>query len=597
MAAIGSVDVDKSSWLKWQIAVAIGAPVAIGIGYWYFVKNKKDVDSHKNESSKSDNCKVVPDSSVQENETKKTDKNSVEKTKTPPVSAPVTQTPLQLSQDLKNSGNSLFKSAKYLDAIKCYTEAIEICPPEEKDVLSTYYQNRAAAHEQLNNLEDVKKDCTSALELNAKYTKAYLRRAKACESTGDLKQCLEDITSVCILECFQNSSSLVMADRVLKQLGKMHTKEAIKHRRPVKPSKSFIKSYFLSFANDPIKHYFVDDQNNRQQQGLNGYSETESFTRDLLDKVKKSLVSENYEQIVIYCTEALEIAPENSLLEVLLLRGTTHILQAQHVLALADLKTIIDTIDGDAKVRANALIKCASLYIQTDEEEKCFANFKLAEQIDPQNSDVYHHRGQIYLVMDKLDESVADFKKAVELNPNYPIPTVQCLYAQYRVAATRGDVTAIDSIIQQFKSAIEKFPACTEAYTLYAQILTDQQKYFEEANKNFDTAIKLDPNNPTLKVQKALLNLQWTGDVNATVDMINEAIAVDENCEFCYETLGTIEVQRGNLQRAIELFDKALPLTKSELEMSHIYSLRDAAVAQIAVAQRLGLPISTPLPL
>lgn len=47
------------------------------------------------------------------------------------------------------------------------------------------------------------------------------------------------------------------------------------------------------------------------------------------------------------------------------------------------------------QVRANALIKCASLYIQTDEEEKCFANFKLAEQIDPQNSDIYHHRGQV----------------------------------------------------------------------------------------------------------------------------------------------------------------------------------------------------------
>lgn len=65
----------------------------------------------------------------------------------------------------------------------------------------------------------MKKDCTLALELNPKYIKAYMRRAKACEATGHLKQCLEDITSVCILECFQNSSSLLMADRILKQLG------------------------------------------------------------------------------------------------------------------------------------------------------------------------------------------------------------------------------------------------------------------------------------------------------------------------------------------------------------------------------------------
>lgn len=70
----------------------------------------------------------------------------------------------------------------------------------------------------------------------------------------------------------------------------------------------------------------------------------------MLEKVKKSLDSENYGQIITDCTEALETAPENSLLQVLLLRGTTYILRAQHPLALADLKTIIDTIDGDAKV-------------------------------------------------------------------------------------------------------------------------------------------------------------------------------------------------------------------------------------------------------
>ena len=34
-------------------------------------------------------------------------------------------------------------------------------------------------------------DCTKALEYNNKYTKALFRRAKACEITNDLMQCLE----------------------------------------------------------------------------------------------------------------------------------------------------------------------------------------------------------------------------------------------------------------------------------------------------------------------------------------------------------------------------------------------------------------------
>jgi len=42
----------------------------------------------------------------------------------------------------------------------------------------------------------------------------------------------------------------------------------------------------------------------------------------------------------------------------------------------------------------------------------------------------------------------------------------------------------------------------------------------------------------------ALLQLQWTGDIDKAVDMIKQALKLDEKCEFGYETLGTIEVQR-----------------------------------------------------
>lgn len=49
--------------------------------------------------------------------------------------------------------------------------------------------------------------------------KALQRRAKACELTKDLQQSLEDVTSACILEGFQNQATLLTADRVLKELG------------------------------------------------------------------------------------------------------------------------------------------------------------------------------------------------------------------------------------------------------------------------------------------------------------------------------------------------------------------------------------------
>ena len=51
----------------------------------------------------------------------------------------------------KNKGNKYFTGGRYELAIKCYTQAIEVCPEGKKDELSTFYQNRAAAYEQLVN--------------------------------------------------------------------------------------------------------------------------------------------------------------------------------------------------------------------------------------------------------------------------------------------------------------------------------------------------------------------------------------------------------------------------------------------------------------
>ena len=63
------------------------------------------------------------------------------------------------------------------------------------------------------------------------------------------------------------------------------------------------------------------------------------------------------------------------------------------------------------------------------------------------------------------------------------------------------------------------------------------------------------------KIDEILLHcllMLVAGDVSKAVELIQSALELDEKCEFAYETLGTIEVQRGNLKRAIELFDKEL---------------------------------------
>ena len=58
------------------------------------------------------------------------------------------QSPVEKAQAVKLRGNKYFKGGKFDQAIRCYTEAIDLCPEDNKTDLATYYQNRAAAYEQ-----------------------------------------------------------------------------------------------------------------------------------------------------------------------------------------------------------------------------------------------------------------------------------------------------------------------------------------------------------------------------------------------------------------------------------------------------------------
>ncbi|XP_026732430.1 mitochondrial import receptor subunit TOM70 [Trichoplusia ni] len=542
MASSGSIP-------KWQLAILLGAPLAIGLGYLYLRNRLEDPEKKKVSELK---AKTTISLDNEENNTK------------------VSESAIDRAMKLKGAGNRAFHAGEYEKAKALYNEAIEACPPDRPIDLATFYQNRSACYEKREMWEQVKEDCTFALKLNEKYVKAFLRRSRAAEKSGDLVMALEDVTYACILESFQDQSSLMNADRILKALGRQHAREALAKRVPIMPSKHFIKTYFSAFSEDPITKIILDDKI------------TGGFA-----KAKRALDTEDYESIVDACTEELNDPNGKYKNQALLLRATFYLLLGMHEEAQSDLARVIES-DAPTKVKVNALIKRASLSTQLENTECCLKDFAQAAQLDPNNSDIYHHRGQVYLLLERMDEATADFAKAVELNPDFSIAYIQKCYADYRHAQINKNVGALSQVRADFERALERFPRCAEAYILYAQVLSDLQEW-GRAEALFDAALAVDANNPTLYVHKSLVQLQKNTDFDKAVKLINKAIEIDDKCEFAYETLGTIEVQRGNLRRSLELFEKAISLAKTELDMIHLFSLKDATAAQLKVSERWGL--------
>jgi len=141
----------------------------------------------------------------------------------------------------------------------------------------------------------------------------------------------------------------------------------------------------------------------------------------------------------------------------------------------------------------NSLIKRASVYHQQEQVEKSFEDLKQAEKIDPNCSQIFHHRAQvitkvirskkcsliiiitcfslqIYLLETNGEKAVEDFKRSVELNPQFILSAVQCCYAQYLHAKQTSNELDIEKFLRKLKGFIIQYPDHAESYTLYGQV-------------------------------------------------------------------------------------------------------------------------------
>lgn len=68
------------------------------------------------------------------------------------------------------------------------------------------------------------------------------------------------------------------------------------------------------------------------------------------------------------------------------------------------------------------------------------------------------------------EKAVEEFKKAVELNPQFILSSVQCCYAQYLHAKQMSNSLDAEKFLNRLKAFIIKYPDHAESYTLYAQV-------------------------------------------------------------------------------------------------------------------------------
>ncbi|KAL0298280.1 UNVERIFIED_CONTAM: Stress-induced-phosphoprotein 1 [Sesamum radiatum] len=104
----------------------------------------------------------------------------------------------EAAMEAKAKGNECFAKGDYSNALRFYSQALRMAPPDvedkEKNLLATLHVNRASSLHKLGFFLESLRDCSRALILSPAYAKAWFRRAKANSSLSNYQDAINDLT-------------------------------------------------------------------------------------------------------------------------------------------------------------------------------------------------------------------------------------------------------------------------------------------------------------------------------------------------------------------------------------------------------------------
>ncbi|WRX28525.1 PB1 domain - like 10 [Theobroma cacao] len=101
---------------------------------------------------------------------------------------------LKRAHELKEEGNNKFQNKDYVAALQHYDNALRLIPKTHPD-RAVFHSNRAACLMQMKPIDydTVIAECTMALQVQPRFVRALLRRARAFEAIGKYEMAMQDV--------------------------------------------------------------------------------------------------------------------------------------------------------------------------------------------------------------------------------------------------------------------------------------------------------------------------------------------------------------------------------------------------------------------
>lgn len=139
---------------------------------------------------------------------------------------------LKRAHDLKEEGNNRFQAKDFVGALQHYENAIKLIPKTHPD-RAVFHSNRAACLMQMRpiNYDSVISECTMALQVQPRFTRALLRRARAYEAVGKYDLAMIDVQALLSSDS-NHGDALEIAGRLRTALGSRQEAQQDLQSRP-----------------------------------------------------------------------------------------------------------------------------------------------------------------------------------------------------------------------------------------------------------------------------------------------------------------------------------------------------------------------------
>jgi tetratricopeptide (TPR) repeat protein len=246
--------------------------------------------------------------------------------------------------------------------------------------------------------------------------------------------------------------------------------------------------------------------------------------------------------------------------------------------------------------------------------DQAIAEFNQAIELNPRDAEAFGHRGTAYLKKGQIDRAISDYDQVLRLNPRYAEVYTDRgvaygakgqfdraiadfnraieLKPSYAPAwSCRGGMYLnkgqIDRAIADFSKAVEVDPGYAMGYNNRGTAYM-QQKRYDQAIFDFDKALRLDPRHASAYANRGIAYFE-KGQIDRAITDLTRGLEIDPGVAPAYEARAKAYTNKGEYQKAWQDVDRAQKLGFT-VEPDFLRDLRQLAPRGQEPASRVAHP-------